>query len=82
MAATCCQHRLVPIEKPLRRNCRQGHFQKSAGAEHALETRDYQILFEKTSVLAKTTGYHCQLVREAIEIETQKQFQQKGRKRM
>ncbi|XP_048523240.1 uncharacterized protein LOC125504793 [Dendroctonus ponderosae] len=51
-----------------RRNCKLGHVEKSAVAEHALSDGIHNIYFGEAQVLATTTGYHPRLIREAIEI--------------
>ncbi|XP_048524257.1 integrator complex subunit 3 homolog [Dendroctonus ponderosae] len=51
-----------------RRNCKLGHVEKSAVAEHALGDGTHNIYFGEAQVLATTTGYRPRLIREAIEI--------------
>ena len=51
-----------------KRNCRYGHTEKSAVAEHTLSQDNHRIMFEETQVLDKTLSYHARLYREAIEI--------------
>ena len=52
-----------------KRNCRHGHTDKSAVAEHTLTQDEHTILFEKTQVLDKTPNYYTRMYREAIEIQ-------------
>jgi len=54
--------------KEHQRNCRLGHTDKSAVAEHAFEERIHNINFNDTQVLSRTTHYYPRLNREAIEI--------------
>ena len=49
-------------------NCRLGHTEKSAVAEHTLKEQNHQIKFKDTQVLAQETNYHTRLYLEAIEI--------------
>lgn len=49
-------------------NCRLGHSEKSAVAEHTLNNTNHAIEFDKTQVLCTTTAYYPRLYREAIEI--------------
>lgn len=53
-------------------NCRLGHTEKSAVAEHTLNNSNHRIRFEDTQVLATTNSYYARLYREAIEIHKHK----------
>ncbi|ENN82324.1 hypothetical protein YQE_01301, partial [Dendroctonus ponderosae] len=48
-----------------RQNCKLGHVEKSAVAEHALRDGTHNIYFGEAQVLATTTRYRPRLIREA-----------------